>query len=413
MDTLEWSLNLAVRNKEPIVTVREILQDSDVEEQTPEPSSSRSPRKRNHCEVEKNSYFTPSIRKPSSEKEQVSPAKRHRSGPGLGSIDLESEHDLNSRGTVLVESWVQETITTTSKNGKEKKPDTPRFGRRSGSSKLVQPELSTSPASPSEHSRLGSSTTVFENSRSHNSPNNPELFQSKTYNLENSYNNVCDNTFEGPSSKVQEPENKCQDIPKDKEAENDYEFIANTFKSLYPLVEDWIHQQKSQLDTVTERINRILGCLQKGERLQQQDPTIEMASQLEDLIDDITNGITPESSINDSKPRDRYCQKQRHFVDQLQAVFMTTEASLCLDELVKFADIRSTMIGLTEKDVEFINTIEQLNTSHRKAIKELHMRRPRDTIEYSLILDTSHREYTNLSKMIMALKEEMSAFYKY
>ncbi|EDO03706.1 predicted protein [Sclerotinia sclerotiorum 1980 UF-70] len=365
MDALEWSCsNLAVRNKEPIVTVREILQDSDVEEQTAEPSSSHSPRKRSHCEVEKNSYFTPSIR---------------------------------------------EAITTTSKKGKERIPDTASFGRRFGSSELAQPELSISPASPSKYSKLESSTTVLENSKSHNFPNTPELFQSKTHNLEKSYKSVSHGTSQGPSSKVRGPENKCGDIPNDKEAENDYEFISNTFESLHPLVEDWINQQRSQLDTVTERINRILGCLLQGERLQQEDPTIEMTSQLKDLIDEITNEITTDSSINDSKPRQRYCQQQRHFVNQLRAVFMTTDAYLCLKELVKLADIRSTMIGLAEKEVEFIDTIEQLNTSHRKAMKELHMLKPKDTIEYS----TNHREYTNLSKMIMALKEEMSGFYKY
>ncbi|KAJ8066263.1 hypothetical protein OCU04_005345 [Sclerotinia nivalis] len=408
MDALEWSSNLAVRNKEPIVTVREVLQDSDVEEQTTDPSSSCSPRKRNHCEVEKNSYFTPSIRKPSSEKEQVSPAKRHRSGRDLGSIGLQSEHDLNSRGTVLVESE-----TTTSKHGKEKVPDTPSLGRRFGSLKPAQLGLSPSPASPSEYSRLGSSTTVLENSRSHALLNTPELCHYKTYNLENSYENFSNNTFEGPSSKFQEPDNKCEDVPNDTEAENEYEFISNTFESLYPLVEDWINQQKSQLDTVTERINRILGFIQQGERLQQNVPTSEMASQLENLIEEITNGITTKSSINDSKPRDRYCQQQRNFIDQFRVVFMTTDAYLCLKELVKLADIRSTMIGLAEKEVEFINTIEQLNTSHRKAMKELHMLEPKNTIEYSLILDTNLREYTNLSKMIMALKEEMAAFYKY
>ncbi|KAF7863874.1 hypothetical protein EAF04_006839 [Stromatinia cepivora] len=439
MDALEWSSNLAVRNKEPIVTVREILQDSDVEEQTAELSSSCSPRKRNHCEVEKNSYFTPPIRKPSSEKEQVSPAKRHRSGRDLGSICLQPEHNLKSRETVLVESE-----TTTSKHGKEKVSDTPSLGRRFGSLRPAQPGLSPSPAPPSEYSRSGSPTTnentginvemppldtvmpsvasfssarssqtVLENSRSHALQNTSELRHYKTYNLENSSESFSNNTFEGPSSKVQEPDNKCEDVPNDTEAENEYEFISNTFESLYPLVEDWINQQKSQLDIVTERINRILGFIQQGERLQQNVLTSEMASQLENLIEEITNGITTKSSINDSRPRDRYCQQQRDFIDQIQAVFMTTDAYLCLKELVKLADIRSTMIGLAEKEVEFINTIEQLNTSHRKAMKVLHMLEPKDTIEYSSILDMNLREYTNLSKMVMALKEEMAAFYKY
>ncbi|RAL68177.1 hypothetical protein DID88_008884 [Monilinia fructigena] len=129
MDTLKWNANLTVRHKEPIITVREILQDSDNSvdgqaDQAAKTTSSQSDLKRNHQEVEKGSDLTTSIR---IEKEQVSPAKRHRNGRGMAPIRLQDVDNDKSHRLAFMETEVTALV-----KGKGMVPDTSNLEKLPG-----------------------------------------------------------------------------------------------------------------------------------------------------------------------------------------------------------------------------------------------------------------------------------------
>ncbi|QSZ37606.1 hypothetical protein DSL72_008705 [Monilinia vaccinii-corymbosi] len=352
MDTLEWNTDLTARQKEPIITVREILQDSDSSvddqadqaDQAAETSCSQSPRKRNHQEVERSPDLTTSIRKRSIEKEQVSPAKRRRSDRGLGSIRLKiASENPNSH---LIENKDKEV------------------------------------------------SDIFE------SP------QTQSQKFESQYEDISNNNFEHIRSKPQE-------------LENNYDYISNTFESLCPSVENWIEQQKSQLETVTERINRILGLIQQGERLQQNVLTAEMASQLKNVINDITTAISQNSDVDGSSASNSInlnCQqgRVRSLINQLRVLSETTDDTQCLTELQKYARIRLELdVPYAEEEWHFVMTSFQLGKTDTKLREELERINTRGPKEFPFMLEMNRGEQADVSRQIVGLKRAIAAFYEY
>ncbi|KAF5871750.1 uncharacterized protein Bfra_008774 [Botrytis fragariae] len=440
MDTSEWSSNLAVRNKEPIVTVREILQDSDVDDQIIEPCSSHSPRKRNYYEVERNSIITPSIR---NEKKQVSPAKRQRNDRGMGSICLQTEHNGNSRGTVFMEKEIAE-----SKKGNERIPETPKIGKLcegfevtlSPNNNLINRNMNTrGSAPPSSHpsgrdgpeSSGTNETTSIEasmlpietlspalahlSSAYHENPRSNSISSSsdqyKYHNLKSNYEHIPHNTSKAqiPKERSDKYEYKLNNTELNKNCEQ----ISNTFESLFPTVEDWIELQRSQLDTVSERINRIFSLIQQGERLLQNVMTTENASQLELLIDRITHVLAEDFRIDDSSSAVPNFPPERDFVAQLTNVYVSTDPSQTLEELQQFAKMRSNMnVSLSEKEERFVDTIEALGATQTKLKEEWNMLNLKEgKSKFKFMLEMNSCERAKVLQRVWDLKKEIANFY--
>ncbi|KAK6613292.1 hypothetical protein H4I95_01636 [Botrytis cinerea] len=371
MDTSEWSSNLAVRNKEPVVTVREILQDSDVDDQIIEPCFSHSPRKRNHYEVERNSIITPSIRKPSNEKEQVSPAKRQRNAKGLESICLQAEHNGKSRGTVFME-------------------------REIAIAKKGHP-----------------SSAQHENSRLDCISSSSKSRHYKYHNLESNYENNPHNTPEAQTPK--ESSDKYEYKLNNTKPNQDCEQISKTFESLFPIVEDWIEQQKSQFDTLTEKINKTFSLIQQGERLLQNVMDTENASRLELLIDKITHLLAedlmtdvPSSAAPSSSP-------ERDSVAQLTKVYLPTDPPQTLEELQQLANMRSHAgVSLSEKEAEFMSAIAYLGAKQTKLKEEwnmLNLREDKNDLEF--MFEMNCRERAEVLEGVWDLKKKIAEFYMF
>ncbi|KAF7911080.1 uncharacterized protein EAF01_002588 [Botrytis porri] len=432
MDTSEWSSNLAVRNKEPIVTVREILQDSDVDDQKIEPCSSHSPRKRNHYEVERNSIITPSIRKPSNEKEQVSPAKRQRNDRCMESIRLQTEYNGKSRGTIFMGGEI-----AASKKGNERIPDTPNIGRRFEGLKVTLSRSAPPPSPPSDSNEPESfstnettsieanilpidtlspalahlSSAHRENPRPISISNSSESRHYNYHKLESNYENLPQNTSEAQTFK--ERSDKYEYKPNNTEPKQNCEHISNTFESLFPIVEDWIEQQRTQFDIVTERINKILSLIQQGERLLQNAMTSENASRLELLIDRITHVLAGDFRIDDSSSAVPNFPPERDFVAQLTNVFVSTDPSQALEELQQFANMRSNMgVSLSEKEGRFINTIKALGATHTRLKEEWNMLNLKeDKANFRFMLEMNSCERAKVLERVWDLRKEIANFY--
>ncbi|KAF7902698.1 hypothetical protein EAF00_002601 [Botryotinia globosa] len=427
MDTSEWSSNIAARNKEPIVTVREILQDSDVDDQIIEPCSSHSPRKRNHCEVEKNSIVNPSIRrKPSNEKGQVSPAKRQCNVRGMESNCLQTEYNGKSRGTVFMERQI-----AASKKGNERIPETPNIGKQleglmvtlsgsappsagsgpepSGTNETTPVEAKMVPIDTLSPALAHLSSAHHENPRSGSISSSSESLHYIYHNLERNYGNIPHNT-----SKAQPPKkrsDKYETKLNNTEPNQNCEHISNTFEYLFPTVKDRIEQQRSQFDTVTERINEIFSLIQQGERLLQNAMTTENASQLELLIDIITHVLTEDLRIDDSTSAIPDFSPERDFVAQVTNVYVSTDPSQALEELWKFA--RSNMgVILSEKEEVFIENIKSLNATQTRLKEEWNMLNSKeDKNSFKFMLEMNSSERGNLLQRAWDLKKEIANFY--
>ncbi|KAM0319860.1 hypothetical protein ACHAO8_000902 [Botrytis cinerea] len=434
MDTSEWSSNLAVRNKEPVVTVREILQDSDVDDQIIEPCSSHSPRKRNHYEVERNSIITPSIRKPSNEKEQVSPAKRQRNAKGLESICLQAEHNGKSRGTVFMEREI-----AIAKKGNERIPDTPNIGKRIGGLRamLLGPEPQSSlPSDRNGPESSGTKETTpidtkmhpvdilspplghpssaqHENSRLDCISSSSKSRHYKYHNLESNYENNPHNTPEAQTPK--ESSDKYEYKLNNTKPNQDCEQISKTFESLFPIVEDWIERQKSQFDTLTEKINKTFSLIQQGERLLQNVMDTENASRLELLIDKITHLLAedlmtdvPSSAAPSSSP-------ERDSVAQLTKVYLPTDPPQTLEELQQLANMRSHAgVSLSEKEAEFMSAIAYLGAKQTKLKEEwnmLNLREDKNDLEF--MFEMNCRERAEVLEGVWDLKKKIAEFYMF
>ncbi|TGO58904.1 hypothetical protein BCON_0050g00360 [Botryotinia convoluta] len=432
MDTSEWSSNLAVRNKEPIVTVREILQDSDVDAQIIEPCSSHSPRKRNHYEVERNSIITPSIRKPSNEKEQVSPAKRQRNDRGMESICLQTEHNGKSRGTVFIEKEI-----AASKKGNERIPETPNIGKRfegfevtlsgsappssppsdrngpesSGTNETTSIEARMLPLDTLSPALAHLSSAHHENPRSNSISSSSKSCHYKYHNLKSNYENISHNTSEAQTPK--ERSDKYEYKLNNTETNQNCEHISNTFESLFPIVKDWIEQQRSQFDTITERINKIFSLIQQGERLLQNAMTTENASRLELLIDRITHVLAEDFRIDDPSSAVPNFPPERDFVAQLTNVYVSTDPSQTLEELQQFANMRSNMgVSLNEKEARFIDTIKALGATQTKLKEEWNMLNLKeDKNNFKFMLEMNSCERAKVLQRVWDLKKEIANFY--
>ncbi|THV54399.1 hypothetical protein BGAL_0027g00100 [Botrytis galanthina] len=415
MDTSEWSSNLAVRNKEPIVTVREILQDSDVDDQIIEPCSSHSPRKRNHCEVEKNSIINPSIRRnPSNEKGQVSPAKRQCSVKGMESNCLQTEHNGKSRGIVLMERQVK------LESGRRFKTDCHAERGSAPPSAGSGPEPSGTNETTSIKAKMVTIDTLspalahlssahYENSRSSSISSSSESSNYKYHNLKRNYENIPHKTTEAqpPQKRSDKYETKLNNT----EPNQNCEHISNTFESLFATVKDWIEQQRSQFDTVTERINEIFSLIQQGERLLQNAMTTENASQLELMIDRITHALVEDLRIDDSTSVVPNFPLERDSVAQVTNVYISTDPSQTLEELRQFA--RSNMgVSLSEKEERFIENIESLSATQTRLKEEWNMLNSReDKDKFKFMLEMNSSERAKVLQRAWDLKKEIASFY--
>ncbi|TGO30713.1 hypothetical protein BPAE_0004g00710 [Botrytis paeoniae] len=427
MDTSEWSSDLAVRNKEPIVTVREILQDSDVDDQIIEPCSSHSPRKRNHYDVERNSIITLSIRKPSNEKEQVSPAKRQRNDRGMESICLQTEHNGKSRGTFFMEKEI-----AASNQGNERIPETPNIGKRfegfevtlsgsappssppsdrngpesSGTNETISIEARMLPIDTLSPAQAYLSSAHHENPRSNSISSSSESRHYKYHNLKSNHENISHNTSEVQTPK--ERSDKYEYKLNNTETSQNCEHISNIFESLFSIVKDWIEQQRSQFDTITERINKIFSLIQQGERLLQNAMTTENASRLELLIDRITHVLAEDFRIDDSSSIVPNFPPERDFVAQLTNVYVSTDPSQTLEELQQFANMRSSM----GKEARFIDTIKALGATQTKLKEEWNMLNLKeDKNNFEFMLEMNSRERAKVLQRAWDLKKGIANFY--
>lgn len=196
------------------------------------------------------------------------------------------------------------------------------------------------------------------------------------------------------------------------EPDNKYEHISNIFDSLYPSVETWIERQKSELDTVIQEINRILGLIQQGERLQQKILTAEMASEMEDLIDEISTGIQQKLNIHDPRPI-KYQHTRRILKGLSQKAYNTADPSQCIIELYKLAVIRSEM-GAIENKGEFAiyKSIVRLKDAHDKLMRESEMLKGKDAKAFAFMLQIHLGEKAKVFDEINMLKEEVARFYE-
>ncbi|CCD53684.1 hypothetical protein BofuT4_P137290.1 [Botrytis cinerea T4] len=401
MDTSEWSSNLAVRNKEPVVTVREILQDSE---------------------------------KPSNEKEQVSPAKRQRNAKGLESNCLQAEHNGKSRGTVFMEREI-----AIAKKGNERIPDTPNIGKRIGGLRAMllgpEPQSSlpsdrngpessgtkeTTPIDTKMHPvdilspALGHpSSAQHENSRLDCISSSSKSRHYKYHNLKSNYENNPHNTPEAQTPK--ESSDKYEYKLNNTKPNQDCEQISKTFESLFPIVEDWIEQQKSQFDTLTEKINKTFSLIQQGERLLQNVMDTENASRLELLIDKITHLLAedlmtdvPSSAAPSSSP-------ERDSVAQLTKVYLPTDPPQTLEELQQLANMRSHAgVSLSEKEAEFMSAIAYLGAKQTKLKEEwnmLNLREDKNDLEF--MFEMNCRERAEVLEGVWDLKKKIAEFYMF
>ncbi|KAF7960850.1 hypothetical protein EAE96_000522 [Botrytis aclada] len=430
MDTSEWSSNLAARNKEPIVTVREVLQDSDVDDQMIEPSSSHNPRKRNYHEVERNSIITPSIRKPSNER---SPEKRQRNDRSMESIHLQAEHNGRIRGNIFMEREI-----AASKKGNERIPETPNIGKRFEGLKVTL----SGPAPPSsspphrngpESSGTNETTSIeakmlhidtlspalahlssahYENSRSNSISSSSESSHYKYHNLKSNCKTISHNISESqnPKERSDKYENKLNNT----EPNQNREHISNTFEFLFSIVEDWIEQQRSQFDTITERINGILSLIQQGERLLQNVMTTENASELELLIDRITHVLTEDFSVDVPSSAAPNSPPERDSVAQPTNVCISADPSQTLEELQQFANKRLNVgVSLSEKEARFIEAIKAIGTTQTRLMEEWNMLNSKDKNNFKFMLEMNSHERAKVLKMVSNLKREMAFFYTF
>ncbi|TGO39880.1 hypothetical protein BHYA_0046g00340 [Botrytis hyacinthi] len=385
MDTSEWSSNLAVRNKEPIVTVREVLQDSDVDDQITEPCFSHSPRKRNHYEVERNSIITPSIREiAASEKDN----ERIAETPNIG-------------------KQFEGLIVTPSSGSAPQSAD-------SGPEPSVTNETTSIEAKMVPIDTLGPalahlSSAHHQNPRSSSISSSSESLHYKYHNLKRNYENIPYNTSEAqpPKKRSDKYETKLNNV----EPNQNCEHISNTFEFLFPTTEDWIEQQRSQFDTVTERINKIFSLIQQGERLLQNAMTPENASQLELLIDRITHVLAEGLRIDDSTSAVPNFPPERDFVAQATNVYVSTDPSQTLEELRKFA--RSNMgVNLSEKEESFIESIKSLSATQTRLKEEwnkLNLKEDKNNFKFMLEMNSSER--AKVLQRAWDLKKEIANFY--
>ncbi|KAF7942140.1 hypothetical protein EAE99_000191 [Botrytis elliptica] len=425
MDTSEWSSNLAVRNKEPIVTVREILQDSDVDDQTLEPWSSHSPRKRNHHEVERNSIITPSIRKPSNEKEQVSPAKRQRNDRGMESIHLRTERNGKSRGTVFMERQI-----AVSKKGNKRIPETPNTRKQlEGLTVTLSGSAPPSAGSGPESSGTNETTSIdakmvpitlspalahlssahHENPRSSSISSSSASVHYKYHNPKRNYENNPHNTSEAqtPEKRSDKYETKLDNT----ESNQNCEHISNTFESLFPTVKDWIEQQRSQFDTVTERINKLFSLIQQGQRLLQNAMTTENASKWKLVTDRFINILAEDLRIDDPTFAVLNFVQERDSVAQLTNVYFSTDPPQTLEELQRFA--RSSMgVSLSGKEERFIRDIKYLSATQTRLEEEWNMLNLKeDKNNFKFMLEMNSSERAQVLQSAWDLKEEIADFY--
>ncbi|TEY67246.1 hypothetical protein BOTCAL_0128g00060 [Botryotinia calthae] len=434
MDTSEWSSNLAVRSKEPIVTVREILQGLDVDDHIIEPCSSHSPRKRNHYEVERNSIITPSIRKPSNEKEQVSPAKRQRNNKDLESICLQAEHNGKSRGTVFMEREI-----AASKKGNERNPDTPNIGKRieglrvmllgsalqsplppdrngpesSGTNETMSIDRKMHPADTLSPALAHLSSAHHENPRSDSISSSSESRHYKYHNLKSNYENNPHNTPEAQTPK--ERSDKYEYKLNNPKPSQDCEHISKTFESLFPIVEDWIEQQKSQFDALTEKINKIFSLIQQGEWLLQNIMNTKNASQFELLIEKITHLLAEHLKTDVRSSAAPSSPPERDSVAQLTKVYLSTDPPQTLEELQQLANMRShTGVSLSEKEAGFISAIAYLGAKQTKLKEEWNMLNLReDKNDLKFMFEMNYRERAEVLEGVWDLKKKIAEFYMF
>lgn len=238
------------------------------------------------------------------------------------------------------------------------------------------------------------------------------------------------NILQSLQTQFHKPESNPEDIfgsrfkpicPEIQEPVDNYEYLSNIFESLYPLVENWIIQQKSQLETVTKRINRIFDLLQQGERLQQNALTAEMASQLKNLIDELTMAISQNFDNGVDAPSASNCisldpeQKgTRDLTTQLRVLFMTTDDAQFLIEFRRYIAIRSKLgVPYSDAESDFIMTsfhLSNISTKLREELDRLNMMGPE---ELPFILEMNRRERESVSRQIKRLKRAMATFYKH
>ncbi|TGO60276.1 hypothetical protein BOTNAR_0148g00140 [Botryotinia narcissicola] len=365
MHSSEWSSNFAVRNKEPIVTVREFLQDSDVDDQIIEPCSSHSPRKRNHFEVEINSIIILSIREIAASKKGN---ERFTETPNIG-------------------KQLEDLIVTLSGSA------APSAGNRpepSGTNETTSIKAKMIPIGTLSPALAHLSSAHHENPRSSSISSSSESLHYKYHNLKRNYENIPHNTSEAQ--------------PPKKRSDN------NTFEYLFPTVKDRIEQQRSQFDTVTERINEIFNLIQQGERLLQNAMTTENASQLELLIDRITHVLAEDLRIDDSTSAILNFSPERGFVAQVTNVYVSTDPSQTLKGLWKFA--RSNMgVILSEKEV-FIESIKSLNATQTMLKEEWNMLNSKeDKNNFKFMLEMNSSERAKVLQRAWDLKKEIANFY--
>ncbi|KAB8304451.1 hypothetical protein EYC80_003846 [Monilinia laxa] len=422
---------------------------TDQTDQAAETNSSQSYLKRNHQEVEKGSDLTTSIRMASIEKEQVSPAKRHCTGRGMGPIRLQDVDNDKSHGLAFME-----TEATALVKGKGMVPDTFNLEKTPGHLNpaplgVALPSTCTSEIRSESlrfHEKMSIEEESFKKTISpiHDSPSTSRLSaaslsfaqlpqnlseDSNPHSSENRNRNHP-NTIKTPQTQFHKPESNYEDISSNKlnsicpniqGPENNYEYLSNIFESLYPLVENCIKQQKSQLETVTGRINRIFGLLQQGERLQQNGLTAEMASQLKNTIDELTivisqnfdDGIDGRSASNFIS-LDSEQEGTRDLTSQLRVLFEISDDAHFLIEFRRYITIRSKLgVPYSDAESDFIMTsihLSNISTKLREELERLNMKGPE---ELPFILEMNLRERESVSRQIKRLKRAMATFYKY
>ncbi|KAF7953583.1 uncharacterized protein EAE97_000982 [Botrytis byssoidea] len=384
MDTSEWSSNIAVRNKEPVVTVREILQDSDVDDQIIEPCSSHSPRKRNHCEVEKNSIINPSIRE----------------------IAASKKGNERFTETPNIRKQLEGLIVTLSGSA------APSAGNRpepSGTNETTSIKAKMIPIDTLSPALAHLSSAHHENPRSSSISSSSESLHYKYHNLKRNYENIPHNISEAqpPKKRSDKYETELNNI----EPNQNCEHTSNTFEYLFPTIKDRIEQQRSQFDTVTERINEIFNLIQQGERLLQNAMTTENASQSELLVDRITHVLAEDLRIDDSTSAIPNFSPERGFVAQVTNVHVSTDPSQTLKELWKFA--RSNMgVILSEKEEVFIESIKSLNATQTRLKEEWNMLNSKeDKNNFKFMLEMNSSERAKVLQRAWDLKKEIANFY--
>ncbi|TGO11789.1 hypothetical protein BTUL_0101g00100 [Botrytis tulipae] len=241
------------------------------------------------------------------------------------------------------------------------------------------------------------SSAHHENPRSSSISSSSESLHYKYHNLKRNYENIPHNTSEAqpPKKRSDKYETKLNNT----EPNQNCEHISITFEYLFPTVKDRIEQQRSQFDTVTERINEIFSLIQQGERLLQNAMTTENASQLELLIDRITHVLAEDLRIDDSTSAIPNFSPER------------TDPSQTLEELWKFA--RSNMgVILSEKEEVFIESIKYLNATQTRLKEEWNMLNSKeDKNNFKFMLEMNSSERAKVLQRAWDLKKQIANFY--